>query len=278
MILTWLPNARPEEPVHLGDTQRFAKWVETPPLIPVQVFEVAQSLIDLQLQVASQDRQLALSLDFLTLEREAAQKAIERQYAQILHALSLQQTCLLDAVHTDRVNAANRSLDERFRRIDLSFLSACRPNVEGKQLPTFLTFPLDQEGFFGIQAVGPTNPSIVWAIPEAVRRHYGATAELLAKELSRQWHYQKLGIFATFNGVIPGEIRRLIQRETEAATFDELLLVTEAPTNWTVQWSEKRFPLDYEDPLLIGRKGDHFWLLACFDLTFSEQFAVKLFT
>lgn len=69
---------------------------------------------------------------------------------------------------------------------------------------------------------------------------------------------------------IPKRLVALVQQEKKI--FDQILLVKEA--TWTVEKGEKAAP----DPLIIGRKGEKFFLLHAFDETNIEHYVSKEFT
>lgn len=99
-----------------------------------------------------------------------------------------------------------------------------------------------------------------WCFGSAVRDANENVNSVFYKEFSDSYPSSK----------IPKRLVALVQQEKNI--FEQILLVKEA--TWTVEKGEKAAP----DPLIIGRKGEKFFLLHVFDETNIEHYVSKEFT
>ncbi len=178
-------------------------------------------------------------------------------------------------------------IDHSYRRIDMGFLKRRRWSKKSKcPVPLFAVFNLDKpeswisvrmwrgqdnrhefEEFVGVPALREYFEDVLKTLVTVVESLLGwwsansqAQAYLLAK----------------FAGVLPDEVRTKI--ESWKTQFDEVFLVAEAPSDWEIQTEVVYRPIPQHDPLVIGKKGHYYWLLAAFDTTPAEEYARKEYT
>lgn len=82
------------------------------------------------------------------------------------------------------------------------------------------------------------------------------------------WSRRSVSLAAVMGNFIPDDIRKIISSALTSRTFEDIYILAEAPS-WEL--SSEKLPAVKEDPLVIGRKGKHFYLLAKFDLSPLEK-------
>ncbi len=195
---------------------------------------------------------------------------------------------------------------EEFPEIDMNFLRSAR-NFEGMLVPCFSMF--DVTSAFGTDA---SNESLTCEAHASCEKHgrggyesrYGVTigggeiqmdwvthlwGEIFTKSLvvralamrlkdKRDDRVVSVTISEAFSPTaIPKRIKGLVSREMEL--FENVLLVKEA--NWRLNVRNESMPKPARltnDPLIIGRKKDKFFLLHSFDTTKIEHYVSKEFT
>lgn len=113
-----------------------------------------------------------------------------------------------------------------------------------------------------------TNTSLM---PGYVRTRYEKT--LKAMDISG---HRSVTLTYRYSGVIPTDVREIIQREQLAQRFNNLALVCDVPA-WTVK-SVPEPPRELLDPILVGVRANTLWVLAAFDPTPVETYMVDEFT
>lgn len=111
-------------------------------------------------------------------------------------------------------------------------------------------------------------------VPWLVDRHYREILGLLG----RKHCSDKRGVITltySYHGVIPSEIRNIIQTEKESRRFESLAFVCDVD-RWQV--GVKEIPRVYYDPILVGLKAGALWVLATFDPTPVESYIASEFT
>ncbi|MBX9689551.1 MAG: hypothetical protein K2X27_22770 [Candidatus Obscuribacterales bacterium] len=204
---------------------------------------------------------------------------------------------------TRQQDLQNLGRDSRYPRIDMSFMTRTKAkSQDGVVLPAFGFFSLDN-GVCRLQNLSFDQENGNQVQPELYRKWTSPTQKSLKEKVSRTDGWIALAqVSAEFPGRIPDEIREEIHQARPH--FEEMYLVTEKP-KWTVKtivrsgtWEDRNIlrdlsfnPLQHEpeprpvilpshrlDPLVVGRHGSEFWLIAAFDVTEAEENIMKFHT
>jgi hypothetical protein len=165
--------------------------------------------------------------------------------------------------------ALDRRLDARFKRLHMGFMRLNKGNN-----PAFALFDV----------AGP--PECYIRIESRFRQptaqNHGEWVAQCTNATMQMWQYANLQplkdevlqrhsaveLWTTLTGVIPDDVRLLINQCK--ADFDQIALVAEV-----TEWQKL---LRSNDPLVIGRVGPLWWLIAKFDTTPFEAYVSKEFT
>lgn len=112
------------------------------------------------------------------------------------------------------------------------------------------------------------------ARPSAVTAQYEKIMNQMAHSLSGR--ITSVEISYRYEGVIPNNVREIIQAEKGGERFKSLGLVCEVDS-WKITKTE-RPPREFLDPILVGEKAGALWVLASFDPTPVEQYLLNEFT
>lgn len=172
-------------------------------------------------------------------------------------------------------------IDAKYARIDMSFMRRRRqPRQYDCPLPHFGLF-----SFTDPACVLEASNQHVLLKPAVLLRWWSDLTEKLVSQARghcarRRLEKATFGLKADFGAALIGgsfddQVRRQI-RQAEP-DFEELYLVAEAP-DWAYSLEVVRpKPLAIADPLVVGRNGEYFWLVALFDLTSSEEYIRREF-
>jgi hypothetical protein len=165
--------------------------------------------------------------------------------------------------------ALERQLDAKFKRIDMGFM-----RLNKGKFPAFAMFDIAQpaECAVSIDRVHRTSThryAAHWTTscedPHNLMWTYANLQPLKDEALAEE---QDVTIWTDFSGVIPDEVRHLINHNQDQ--FDQMVLVAEV-----TQWQKS---IAAGDPIVIGRVGPLWWLIAKFDTTPFEEYVSKEFT
>lgn len=183
-------------------------------------------------------------------------------------------------------------LSEKYDLIDLDFLRMRRPD----KTPVFAVFTSKKEKC----QIGVELSEFVGILDFRVYLNNNFNSRLIASKykdvyadliekalLSCQgisiFEIGKLKIELTsdFNGVLPSDIRQLMQSFTKfeginSRVFDEVVMIAEAES-WTQDSVITYYPPN-PDPLIVGIKDSVAYLIASFDTTRMEDYVKKEFT
>jgi hypothetical protein len=210
-------------------------------------------------------------------------------------ALKLERQYLRDASKARRDELANASryvaLDGKFPRIDMSFLSNYVEKQGSLLLPKLAVFTPEcnvatlwyQAGWLGGLRSNRVSVLDFQSLAMSCSMSELAQKEKLSQVIVKAW----------WGGVIPSESRAIVKQTRKH--FDEVLIVAEV-AEWNVEKTPNnllrlasaardsaaeagsRFLAAIGDPLVIGRKGDVFWLVHEFDTTSLEEHIGHEFT
>jgi hypothetical protein len=205
--------------------------------------------------------------------------AVERELARVTEKLATLlpiETTLKTRFETELARlkaeqqALDRGLDKKFKRLDMGFM-----RLNKGIYPAFALFDLSKPPTCEVQLITSYggHGSNEWKVycrnlPNLMCSY--ANFQPLMEDLIRQQRNSDLRLWTTFTGVMPDDVRDLINQSK--ADFDELVLVAEVE-----EWS-KSPAVRAGDPLVIGRVGPLWWLIAKFDTTPFEQYVSKEFT
>lgn len=168
---------------------------------------------------------------------------------------------------------------EEFPLLDLGFLTRTK-----KGFPEFAIFTLRHEAcHLGVKLhfnreSWRNEVNIDANFSGVFRKYFRHTFHKLAKLAMQQsiigCNSCVVTINSEFNGLVPETIRSLI-RENEDK-FKEIVIIAEAD-NWTLEKKVTYFPPN-PDPLIVGIREKHAYLIGTFDVTKVEQYVSKEFT
>ncbi len=227
-----------------------------------------------QRQTSDYQRSLSLTKDLSDLE------SVTRDSINLAHQTFAKAIRSEIAILTAELALATYDLN--YKRIDMAFLSMRKTSKRlGQPVPMFSVFcPFKHD----------SSRCTLWASARVFHRESGTSIpyqlahyfHLPAMEAHARkiigwkiWQQVTVSLTARFTGVIPAEIKAKMDKSQKI--FDEIVIVTEAP-DWEMTTRCEVIPLVKRDPLVIGRKGDHFWLIDIFDVTPMEEYVSKEFT
>jgi hypothetical protein len=223
---------------------------------------------------------------------EAERKLLTKQSKE---ALKLEREWMATSTRDRKaelaIAAKYASLDAKYPRIDMSFLGEFVFTQNRLTVPKLAVFTPNcgeaklwlQTGWLG--GMRSNVPSVLNYQSEAIAKD--------TKELAKAEWCSQVVLTAYWGGVIPEGSRSIIKEASK--TFDEVLIVAEV-SEWQVTMTSNnllRFAVASRDlvanagssflaligdPLVIGRKGDVFWLLDKFDTTPLEEYVGNEFT
>lgn len=100
-------------------------------------------------------------------------------------------------------------------------------------------------------------------LPPPLHECYEDVLETLGRRTS---NWKSVHLAVTFTGVLPPEVRATIIAAKRQ--FERVLVLAEVD-HWQIE--EREIPAISTDPLVVGFDGEHFWLIAAFDLTPIEE-------
>ena len=161
-------------------------------------------------------------------------------------------------------------MDLGLKKIDMSFLSMTNKDKS----PAFAVYSLDNPRcYFTVRAfsIGDRmlSPINVCSVSSRIYKYY---EQAMLKNRPRWFMLSRIDYEHRFYGLIPDTTKQKIEKCRNK--FDEIVIVAEA-TNWNVK--KVQIPKD-RDPLVIGRKGDDFYLIDVFDITTAEDMVRREFT
>jgi hypothetical protein len=168
------------------------------------------------------------------------------------------------------LRAAKLQLDARFPRIDMGFMKKRGWNL----YPAFALFDVTLPPLCLLKLrhdwIPATNRTLDQRLVECspmpnLMWEYADLEWLRAKVLSTR---ESIELWTELKGVIPGEVRQLIKQNI--GTFDQIAIAAEV-----AKWNERIGP---GDPLVLGRVGPLWWLIAKFDTTPLEEYVAKEFS
>ena len=168
---------------------------------------------------------------------------------------------------------------EGLKQLDMSVFSWKRDaktykRKEMMQVPALAYIPLS-EGKLELSVRYGGDIIIPRQLPEAVKKAYTETLHPITRFLD--WdHYNRVTLTYAYPGVIPTDIREIIQREKNVDRFEHLALVCEVG-KWETRW-EPAPPREYLDPILVGCRAGALWILGAFDPTPVEQYVLDEFS
>lgn len=182
-----------------------------------------------------------------------------------------------------RAEFDNSCLAAGYRRIDMSFMSKRKLSEKFQcELPLFAMFTTS-DSRCSLMARAERESTCVSesrsSVPFIFGKLQAEVGAILARRASDSLDWQRerqVTISAKFAGAIPDDVRYKIP--AAQAVFPEIFIVTEAP-EWEIEtfetlyrdeysWNELK-PLSTPEggALLVGKRGDNFWLIAVFRLT-----------
>lgn len=168
---------------------------------------------------------------------------------------------------------------EGMKQLDMTVFSWKRDQKTHKrkdlmQVPALAYIPLS-EGKVELSVRYGGDIIIPRQMPEAVKRAYTETLAPITRFLD--WdHYNRVTLTYAYTGVIPTDIREIIQHEKNVDRFEHLALVCEVG-KWETRW-EPSPPREYLDPILVGCRAGALWILGAFDPTPVEQYVLDEFS
>jgi hypothetical protein len=169
------------------------------------------------------------------------------------------------------INEKPEFLGVKYPRIHLDFLSQyyyIKGKPKDKVLPKFAVhqfFNQDDYVGFGECVVSTFRESFLYN-----RGYLNLTIPVKFKSRKEKWaSVDTPRLKAPFIGVIPQAIKARIQKA--APEFEKILLIREAGRD---EWQ----PVPVNDPLIVGRSKDRYYLIAKFDCTSAEEYVSREFT
>lgn len=114
-----------------------------------------------------------------------------------------------------------------------------------------------------VSRVEPSLPKPLEACYADVTEHLVEQSLASNTEANKRKQYR---LIATFTGIVPADVRRRIAVAKRVFTSVHILAEVAA---WKCE--EREVPELKPDPLVVGFDGEHFWLVASFDLTPLER-------
>jgi hypothetical protein len=235
------------------------------------------------------------------IQEEIAQQEALKQELQTRHQTAVKQLLPVEAALKEdldkehnrlshecwrKINELNRELvpariDEKYQRIDMSFLSRRKWSEKYKcALPLFAVFDIKSDSCQLTSQISRDDwhrfHDSLSSAPVLAKHFNFEPLRKMAQEAFNQHRYYGVSatITARFTGAIPQPVRDRIRQAT--GDFDAILLVTEAP-EWELSLKPIPQPIT-RDPLVIGQKGENFWLITAFDTTPAEEYVKREFT
>ena len=145
---------------------------------------------------------------------------------------------------------------------------------QNMSVPALAYIPLS-EGVLSLRVDHRGDVTVPKQMPEAVKTAYTKTLSPISRILD--WDYRpSVTLSYAYSGVIPTDMREVIQREKTVDRFEHLALVCEVG-HWETQWEEAP-PHVYLDPILVGCRAGALWILGAFDPTPVEQYLLDEFS
>lgn len=167
--------------------------------------------------------------------------------------------------------------------IDMSFLSRRKWSAKDKcAVPQFAIFSTKNPTCVLKYGRYRTNVAPWTSEPAVFLQFCGQPIrDVLVNRANYEWGRRgdrlevEVSLSTTFSGAMPDSTRQLILAAEKA--FDNVFIVADAP-EWQLQVQQVPLPVRIGDPLVIGQKGQKFWLLDKFLTTAAEDWALSEFT
>lgn len=166
--------------------------------------------------------------------------------------------------------AAKLQLDAKFARIDMGFMKKKGWNLYPAFALFDVTLPpicLVRLRHHWILATDHTREAqVVYCNPMPnLMWEYADLESFKARVLSTR---DSIELWTELQGVVPADVRHLIKQNM--GSFDQIAIAAEV-----AKWNERIGP---GDPLVLGRLGPLWWLIAKFDTTPLEEYVAKEFS
>lgn len=173
-----------------------------------------------------------------------------------------------------------KMVQANFRKLDYSFLSWCSKD----RLPAFVILRLDSKNFEvtvkpcystvnNIEDVEVVmNPSL----DQVLFDQFNEAFITLGRLSTEKFDDQALTITAKFQGFVPAETRKLIDRVYDQDVFDDVYIICDAPTDWR---PEQTGQISMRDPLVVGwdMENNTMYLVTTFDPITLEEYVLASF-
>lgn len=169
---------------------------------------------------------------------------------------------------------------EGLKQLDMSCFTWTREQKSYKRkqnisVPALAYIPLS-EGEISLNINHRGEVTLPSQMPELVKAAYTNMLAPIAHRFLDWDYHASVTLTYAYNGVIPTDIREIIQREKTVGRFEHLALVCEAD-HWKTKWQEHPPPV-YLDPILVGCRAGALWILGAFDPTPVEQYVLDEFS
>lgn len=190
----------------------------------------------------------------------------------------------LDVVNRDldAARAASR-WDVRLPRLDASVLSWTTKQSAwrmwfGKmlktQMPALAYVPVDASRLQLRVSWGSPDGVVHPRVPGFVAAQYHEALKPIAGWTGSEFKHSSATLEYRFHGIVPDDIRQLIEAEQSKGRFEQLAFICEVH-RWEIEAAPS---VRYGDPILVGVKDEAMWVLGSFDPTPTEEYLLREFT
>lgn len=181
----------------------------------------------------------------------------------------LRERYLADKKHLKMVQAG-------FRKLDYSFLSWCNKD----RLPAFVILSLSSKNFevtveprnSPVDNINDVEVAMNPRLDQVLFDQFNEAFITLGRLSNEKFDSKALTITAKFQGFVPAETRKLIDRVYyDQGVFDAVYIICDAPTDWR---PEQTSQISMKDPLVVGWDGENntMYLVTTFDPITLEEY------